>query len=62
MAIVESRLITWEGCVSEDRGDGALILIPPEAQGTSSTPYKSIYSHVQGGFKSLQSLLRRTSS
>jgi hypothetical protein len=24
--------------------------------------YKTIYSHVQGGFKSLQSLLRRTRS
>ena len=54
--------IGCEGCVSEDRGYDALILIPPEVPGTSSPPYKSIYSHVQGGFKSLQSLLRRTSS
>jgi hypothetical protein len=54
--------IGWEGGVSEDRGDGAPILIPPEVPRTSSTPYKSTYSHVQGGFKSLQSLLRRTNS
>lgn len=60
--LAAAGFIGWEGCVSEDRGDGAPILIPPEVPRSSSTPYKSIYSHVQGGFKSLQSLLRRTNS
>src|SRR5689334_14351041 len=26
--------ISWDGCVSEDRGDGALILVPPDVPKT----------------------------
>jgi hypothetical protein len=45
--------------VSEDRGDGALILIPPGVSRISSNLYRSM---VQDGLKSLTSLLRRTRS